>query len=97
MIDPTRVQEGMVVHCADGERLGTVIGLGEEHFEVEHGLLGRQEFLVDFADVTNVDGRHVYLSRTRDELEEDSIDDGGAVGPRGSEEHLGQEPGYFGD
>ena len=87
MVDRERIHEGMAVRCADGEKLGAVIAVGEEHFQVEHGLTADREYLVDFGDVERIDGRHILLARVRSELEPVDENDGGCVPPRGAGDH----------
>ncbi len=94
MINPELIHEGMAVRCADGERLGSVIGIGDTHFQVERGVLSPREYLVDFDRVAHVEGRHVMLTCKRDELERVEWDDGGAVPPRGATDtSIDTEPG----
>ncbi|HLL53595.1 MAG TPA: DUF2171 domain-containing protein [Myxococcaceae bacterium] len=94
MINPELVHEGMVVRCADGERLGSVIGIGETHFQVERGVLSPREYLVDFDHVAHVAGRHVMLDCRREDLEKVDFDAGGALPPRGATDYsIDTEPG----
>lgn len=80
------VREAMTVHTADGRKIGTVVGIGDTHFEMEPpGVLPlpRRDYLVEYADVASVRGRDVYLVHEDHpllHLEED--DDGGALPPR---------------
>jgi hypothetical protein len=80
------VREAMTVHTADGRKIGTVVGIGDTHFEMEPpGVLPlpRRDYLVEYADVASVRGRDVFLvdeDHPLLHLEED--DDGGALPPR---------------
>ena len=80
------VREAMTVHTADGRKIGTVVGIGDTHFEMEPpGVLPipRRDYLVEYTDVAYVRGRDVYLVNEDHpllQLEED--DDGGALPPR---------------
>jgi hypothetical protein len=92
MVEPGEVREGMTVRTADGEREGYVAAVGEEHFELEPGLvpIPRRDYLVEYRDVSAVRGHDVYLKPDAEEvLEED--DDGGALPPRHSG-NLEKEP-----
>ena len=96
MVNPEFVHEGMAVRCSDGERLGSVIGIGEEHFQVERGLLSPREYLVDFGHVSHVVGRLVMLDCEREALEVVDGDAGGCLPPRGStDSSIDTEPGRY--
>jgi len=62
------VREGMVVHTADGERLGVVVRRGEDTFVIEKGLLLPRDFLARYDDIAEVNGDAVRLRRTRAEM-----------------------------
>lgn len=83
MVQPGEVREGMTVRASDGKRLGIVAAVGEEHFELERGLvpIPRRDYLVELHDVALVRGQDVFLEPwAHAELEVD--DDGGALPPR---------------
>jgi hypothetical protein len=92
MVQPGEVHEGMTVRTADGRLAGLVAAVGEEHFELEPGLvpIPRRDFLVDYREVASVRGRHVVLEPGAHlVLEED--DDGGALPPR-AHDNMDHEP-----
>jgi hypothetical protein len=92
MVQPGEVREGMTVRASDGKRMGLVAGVGEEHFELEPGLvpIPRRDYLVEYRDVALVRGHDVFLeSWAHPALEVD--DDGGALPPR-SHERVDREP-----
>jgi hypothetical protein len=62
------VREGMVVHTADGERLGTVVRRGEDTFVIEKGRLLPRDFIARYDEIAEVSGDEVRLRRTRDEM-----------------------------
>jgi|GEM_PF-1721064 len=62
------VREGMRVFTADGTRLGTVVGCGEETFAIEGGLLRLKAFTARYGDVVDARGDDVHLGLTRDEV-----------------------------
>jgi uncharacterized protein (TIGR02271 family) len=62
------VREGMVVHTADGERLGTVVRRGEDTFVIEKGRLLPRDFIARYEEIAEVRGSEVRLRRTRDEM-----------------------------
>ncbi|WP_426755264.1 YsnF/AvaK domain-containing protein [Myxococcus sp. Y35] len=62
------VREGMRVFTADGTRLGTVVGCGEETFAIEGGLLRLKAFTARYGDVVDVREGDVHLGLTRDEV-----------------------------
>jgi hypothetical protein len=59
-----RLQPGMTVRTAEGEKLGKVVALGETQFQLESGVLVRREFLVNYEDVRAVEGDQVILHTT---------------------------------
>lgn len=63
------IREGMVVLSSDGEKLGKVTRIHARGFEIEKGLLFRTERDALFGDVLEVRGDDIFLSCTRDELE----------------------------
>jgi hypothetical protein len=83
MVQPGEVREGMTVRGSDGKRLGLVAAVGDEHFELEPGIVSipRRDYLVEFRDVALVRGHDVFLEPwAHPVLEVD--DDGGALPPR---------------
>ncbi|AKQ63309.1 hypothetical protein A176_000221 [Myxococcus hansupus] len=72
------VREGMRVFTADGTRLGTVVGCGEESFAIEGGLLRVKGFTARYGDVVDVRDADVHLGLTRDEV---SPSEGAGGGP----------------
>jgi len=81
MVGFEAVREGMVVRDAEGRKVGRVGAVGESHFELEPGLLSRDEFLVEYADVRHVRDGEVFLERIPHMLKLED-DDGGALPPR---------------
>ncbi len=98
MVRPGVIREAMTVHTADGRKIGTVVGIGDTHFEMEPpGVLPlpRRDYLVEYADVERVQGHEVYLVHEDHpllHLEQD--DDGGALPPR-SHRGMDREPVNF--
>lgn len=83
MVQPGEVHEWMTVRASDGKRLGYVAAVGEEHFELETGIVPvpRRDYLVENRDVALVRGHDVFLEPwAHPALEVD--DDGGALPPR---------------
>jgi uncharacterized protein (TIGR02271 family) len=64
----TDVQEGMRVFTAEGVKLGSVVGCGEDTFVVEGGLLRARDYVARYGDVVAVRNGEVHLGLTRDEL-----------------------------
>lgn len=65
----TDVQEGMRVFTADGVKLGTVVGCGDDTFVVERGLLRTKDYVARYGDVVEVRDGEVRLGLTRDQLQ----------------------------
>jgi len=92
MVQPEKVREGMTVRASDGTRLGLVAAVGEEHFELEPGLVSipRRDYLVEFRDVDMVRGHDVFLKPGAVAVLEVD-DDGGALPPR-AHSNVDREP-----
>jgi uncharacterized protein (TIGR02271 family) len=58
----------MRVFTADGVKLGSVVGCGEDTFVVEGGLLRARDYVARYGDVVAVRDGEVHLGLTRDEL-----------------------------
>jgi uncharacterized protein (TIGR02271 family) len=63
-----RIHEGMHVYSSDGEKLGKVRQLFATSFAIEKGFFFPKEYVVDYAEVSDVRGDEIVLSRTRSEL-----------------------------
>ena len=61
MVDPGELREGMTAKDLQGRRLGTVVHVGDTHFELEQGWPARREFMVRFHAVDHVEHGEVYL------------------------------------
>jgi len=69
--------------------------VGEAHFQVERGLFGQRDYLVDFSDVADVAGRHILLDKRSEAFKRLDEDAGGCVPPRGALDHaIDSEPNY---
>ncbi|MCY1019511.1 YsnF/AvaK domain-containing protein [Pyxidicoccus sp. MSG2] len=64
----TDVKEGMRVFTADGVKLGSVVGCGEDTFVIEGGLLRARDYVARYGDVVAVRDGEAHLGLTRDEL-----------------------------
>jgi hypothetical protein len=62
------IREGMVVHSADGERLGKVRKCDADGFYVEKGFFFPEEHFARYSDVREVRGDDVRLSLAKDQL-----------------------------
>lgn len=65
---PPLIREGMTVYSADGYRVGRVAAVGVDEFEIEKGTFFRRDRRARLADVKEVKGSEVYLSRRREAL-----------------------------
>jgi hypothetical protein len=69
-MDERPIREGMRVISSDGKYVGTVIGIGDTHFQVERGVMIPHDYLADYDDVDSHTPQELVLSRRLDELEE---------------------------
>jgi uncharacterized protein (TIGR02271 family) len=63
-----QLREGMIVHSADGERLGKIVRCGPDGFVIEKGIFFKKEYIARYEDVASFDEDGVMLSRAKDEL-----------------------------
>lgn len=74
-----QIQQGMVVRSGAGERLGRVVALGEQSFEIERGFFFPRGSTIDYADVAEVrNGEIVIGSRTAADLAASAAEPAGA-------------------
>jgi uncharacterized protein (TIGR02271 family) len=74
------IREGMVVRSADGEKLGRVIAIGAGDFHIEKGLFFPKDYLVSFADVSDVRDGEVILKTGRSALQSTDLGSGPSHG-----------------
>jgi uncharacterized protein (TIGR02271 family) len=65
-----RVQEGMQVRSADGDKLGKIVACQPTGFMVEKGFLFPKDLLVPYDRITNVGNNEVFISMARADLGE---------------------------
>ena len=70
MANTWNVREGMVVHSLDGERLGKVVAVGADHFQIEKGFFFPKEYFARMSDISSQDGDDVILAHGQDALRE---------------------------
>jgi len=63
-----QLREGMVVHSADGERLGKIVRCGPDGFVIEKGFVFKKDYVARYDDVAELSEDGLILSRTKDEL-----------------------------
>lgn len=63
-----RVQEGMNVYSADGQKLGRVVQRGETQFLIEKGFFFPKDYLAAYSDIRSADAGDLILSRDASEL-----------------------------
>jgi len=62
--------EGQVVYSRDGERLGKIAEMSDDHIRIEKGLFFPKDFTCRYDDVSDVRDDGVYLSLAKSELSE---------------------------
>jgi hypothetical protein len=68
VIDRNRIREGMVVHSADGRKLGRVLDRGEATFVIEKGFYFTTDYVAHYDDVMDVSGDEVRLAQPESAL-----------------------------
>jgi uncharacterized protein (TIGR02271 family) len=68
MFQRTQLKEGMTVRSIDGEKLGRVFALGDDSFHIEKGLFFPKDYLVRYADVSDIRDGEIILLHGRENL-----------------------------
>lgn len=89
MINKGQLREGMIVRTSDDEKLGKVVRLGANDFEVEKGLFFKREILLSFDEVQDIRDDEIILTRSKEALLEghrhgSSWEQGADISARGS-------------
>jgi uncharacterized protein (TIGR02271 family) len=71
----SQLMEGMTVRSSDGEKLGRVFSLGDDSFHIEKGLFFPKDYLVRYADISDIRNGEVILLHGRDNLRRLSSED----------------------
>ena len=72
MIGSAKLHEGMIVHSADGARLGKVVDTRPDGFIVEKGLFLPKTTFFEYDDVEEIRGDDVRLTHARAQLSDES-------------------------
>ncbi|QAT88429.1 Stress response protein YsnF [Corallococcus coralloides] len=78
MIKRNDIKEGMTVRSSDGEKLGKVFAVSEGEFHIEKGMFFPKDYLVRYAEVSDIRNGEIYLNHGREALR--GLSDSGAVG-----------------
>ncbi|HYO65264.1 MAG TPA: YsnF/AvaK domain-containing protein [Archangium sp.] len=68
MFQRTQLREGMTVRSIDGEKLGRVFSLGDDAFHIEKGLFFPKDYLVRYADISDIRDGEIILLHGRENL-----------------------------
>jgi uncharacterized protein (TIGR02271 family) len=71
----SQVMEGMTVRSSDGEKLGRVFALSDDAFHIEKGLFFPKDYLVRYADISDIRDGEIILMHGRDSLRRLSTED----------------------
>ncbi|MBN9682240.1 YsnF/AvaK domain-containing protein [Corallococcus sp. NCSPR001] len=78
MIKRNDIKEGMTVRSSDGEKLGKVFAVSEGEFHIEKGMFFPKDYLVRYAEVSDIRNGEIFLNHGREALR--GLSDSGAVG-----------------
>jgi uncharacterized protein (TIGR02271 family) len=62
MMNRENLKEGMTVRSADGDKLGTIVGIYDGRIEIEKGIFFPKEYTASFDQLDEVSGDDVYLN-----------------------------------
>jgi uncharacterized protein (TIGR02271 family) len=68
MFQRSQLREGMTVRSSDGEKLGRVFALGDDAFHIEKGLFFPKDYLVRYAEVSDIRDGEIILMHGRESL-----------------------------
>ncbi|MGE6763889.1 YsnF/AvaK domain-containing protein [Corallococcus interemptor] len=68
MIKRNDIKEGMTVRSSDGEKLGKVFAVSEGEFHIEKGMFFPKDYLVRYAEVSDIRNGEIYLNHGREAL-----------------------------
>ncbi|HEX8823073.1 MAG TPA: YsnF/AvaK domain-containing protein [Archangium sp.] len=71
----SQLMEGMTVRSSDGEKLGRVFAMGDDAFHIEKGLFFPKDYLVRYADISDIRDGEIILMHGRDSLRSFSSED----------------------
>lgn len=70
MYQRSHIKEGMIVRSIDGEKLGKVFAIGDDSFQIEKGLFFPKDYLVRYAEVSDIRGDEIILTHGRESLQQ---------------------------
>jgi uncharacterized protein (TIGR02271 family) len=70
MINKSELKEGMTVRSADGDKLGKIVAIDNQGFQVEKGIFFPKEYLANFDQVDQVWSGDLYLKWGTDLVEQ---------------------------
>ncbi len=68
MIKRNDIKEGMTVRSSDGEKLGKVFAVSEGEFHIEKGMFFPKDYLVRYAEVSDIRNGEIFLNHGREAL-----------------------------
>ncbi len=66
--DRAAIREGMTVHARDGQKLGKVIAVGDQQFQIEKGIFFPKEYLADYSAIAEINEDGIILSQGAEAL-----------------------------
>lgn len=70
MYQRSHIKEGMIVRSIDGEKLGKVFAIGDDSFQIEKGLFFPKDYLVRYAEVSDIRSGEIILTHGRESLQQ---------------------------
>ena len=68
MFQRSQLREGMTVRSFDGEKLGRVFAIADDAFYIEKGIFFPKDYLVRYADISDIRGDELILMHGRESL-----------------------------
>ncbi len=63
-----QIAQGAVVYGSNNEKIGQIAEVGQDHLLVQKGMLFHKDMYVPMSAVSRVDGKHVYLNLSKEQV-----------------------------
>lgn len=65
----SHIEKGMTVRSSDGDKLGKIIAMGDESFEIEKGFFILKDYVIPYGDIQDIRDGECFLRYGKEELQ----------------------------